>query len=327
MNALIVIGIISFIIYSVLVDGTFFKIYIPLVLLYWLVTHFMFNEPDHMWKRRRITISSWSTPDQPTSYLPVEYDVTNVVSYMDKYNQVNKDGHKLTMTYMMTKALAISFNENIENVGRIAFGKFRRMKQVDISILADVKGGKDLVPVNVTTPHLKSFHKIADEVYEKANRAKSGKDEVHKKNTQAFDILPSFITGPILGVITYITLSLGWSIPFAGIKGDMFPPIVLTNTGSLGITAGFAPMPPMSSMIVAWMGKVVEKPLAINGEVVIRKVMTIVYSFDHRIGDASIMIKTLRFMDKCIENPSFMDNLLFENGKLVKTEEDTKKNQ
>ena len=159
MNALLVIGIISFIIYSILVDGTFFKIYIPLVLIYWIVTTFVFKEEDKMWKRRRITISSWAAPDQPTSYLPVEYDVTNVVEYMDKYNQNNKEGHKLTMTYLITKALGVSWNECIENVGRIAFGRFRKVKQIDISILADVKGGKDLVPVNVTTPHLKSFQK------------------------------------------------------------------------------------------------------------------------------------------------------------------------
>jgi pyruvate dehydrogenase E2 component (dihydrolipoamide acetyltransferase) len=328
MNALLVLGIVTLVIYGILVDGTFFKIYLPLVGAYWFVSAVLFKTNDPIWKRRRIAMASWSAPGEPTSYMPAEYDVTETMEYLEKLNKGFNDGTKITLTYLVTKALGIALTASIDHVGRLALGHFRRVDQVDITVLTDVNGGKDLIPINVKAPHNKSLAQISKDIQERADKARKGKDEQHKKNTQAVEFLPSFLVGPLLAIIPYITLNLGWDVPLIGAKGNMFSPIVLTNVGSLGLTAGFAPMPPLCAEIVACMGKVVDRPWVVNGEIKIRKILTIVYSFDHRFGDGAVTVKALKYTTKCLENAKIMETLKYNNNDLLNGDvfDDKKKN-
>lgn len=57
------------------------------------------------------------------------------------------------------------------------------------------------------------------------------------------------------------------------------------------------------------MGRVTEKPLVINGEIKIRKVMNVVYTLDHRIGDAALTLKPFNDIHDYIEHPEKMDKL------------------
>mmetsp|Transcript_21771 Transcript_21771/g.19284 ORF Transcript_21771/g.19284 Transcript_21771/m.19284 type:complete len:252 (+) Transcript_21771:19-774(+) len=248
MNVLIVLGIVTLFVYTIFVDATLFMIYLPIVGVYWILNITVCNRKDSIWKRRKIAISSWNESGDPSAYLPAEYDVTDLVDYIDKANKKNEGHNKLTLTYAVAKTFGIAFTRMLPNVGRIAFGQFRPMKHIDIAILADVNGGKDLVPVTLKTPHTKSLNEIAQIIKEKATRAKKGEDTEHNKNFKAADFIPSFIFGPVLTIIAYLSLNLGWNVPIIGAKGDQYPPIVLTNVGSFGLEAGFAPLPPMASM-------------------------------------------------------------------------------
>jgi hypothetical protein len=320
MNALIVLGIISFLFYSILIDGTFMKIYLPIVAIYWFLTQTVFSTKDKLWKRRRITASSWSAPSDPTAYLPVEYDVTDLVDYLDNKNRNNPDKPKLTMTYAVTKAFGIGWTEGIPNVGRISFGQFRIFDSIDIAVLADSQGGKDLVPISVKTPHSKSLEEIAAFIKEKASSVRSGTNKTHNKNMKAADFLPTFLFGPMLTIVGYITLNLGWNLSIVGAKGDLYPPIVITNVGSFGLEAGFAPLPPMAAMILGCMGATAEKAWVIDGEIKIRKILKIVYTIDHRVGDAALAMKSLHIIKKLLEDPTLMETLEYEGNELKNRE-------
>jgi len=184
-----------------------------------------------------------------------------------------------------------------------------------------------IVPMTIKGPHSKTLQEIAKEVSEKADKAKKGKDEQHNKNFQVVQFLPSFLLGPLMGIISYVTLNLGWDIPIVGAKGKMYAPVVLTNVGSLGLTAGFAPVPPTRACLLACMGMIMDKPWVVDGEIKIRKIMTVVYTFDHRIGDGAITVKPLKLFKKMIENPAIMEEMKFEGAKMTNPELfDEKKN-
>lgn len=74
-------------------------------------------------------------------------------------------------------------------------------------------------------------------------------------------------------------------------KANAFGHVVLTNIGSIGLEYGFAPLPcPMHACIVACAGKITKKPVVKDDQVVIRDMMTIVYTVDHRFGDAAVLV-------------------------------------
>jgi len=94
MNALIVLGFISAILYGILIDGTFFKIYFTLVFLYTVFFNYIFVRRSDLTKRKNITAVTWSgkllnihrfsEPTDPTSYLVIDFDVSKTVQYIKK---------------------------------------------------------------------------------------------------------------------------------------------------------------------------------------------------------------------------------------------------
>ena len=52
------------------------------------------------------------------------------------------------------------------------------------------------------------------------------------------------------------------------------------------------------------MHNIIERPIALNGEVVIRPMMYLALSYDHRIVDGREAVTFLKRVKDCIENPA-----------------------
>ncbi len=77
----------------------------------------------------------------------------------------------------------------------------------------------------------------------------------------------------------------------------------ITNLGAYGSVDWFTPIinPPQSAIL--GVGRTVDKPVAIKGEVVIRPMMGLSLSFDHRIIDGAPAAEFLAVLIQLIENP------------------------
>lgn len=68
-NALLVIGCISGILYGIFVDGTYFKIFFALLAIYTVVFgHFLVDRRDAT-KRKNMNITCWNAPTDPSTYV------------------------------------------------------------------------------------------------------------------------------------------------------------------------------------------------------------------------------------------------------------------
>jgi 2-oxoisovalerate dehydrogenase E2 component (dihydrolipoyl transacylase) len=81
--------------------------------------------------------------------------------------------------------------------------------------------------------------------------------------------------------------------------------ITLTSLGALG---GIAATPIINHPEVAILGpnKLVERPVVINGEIVIRTLMNLSSSFDHRIVDGYDAAQFVQRLKHCIEQPALL---------------------
>lgn len=132
MNALFGIGCVAGIIYGIFVDGTFFKIYFALIAFYTVVFNFLLIDRKQLTTRKNINATSWGgerfkninfriAPTDPSAYLVVEYDVTKALPYIKKLNEIQSD-QKITMTHLVTKALAVGTSKMRRDIGRIKWG-------------------------------------------------------------------------------------------------------------------------------------------------------------------------------------------------------------
>ena len=112
------------------------------------------------------------------------------------------------------------------------------------------------------------------------------------------------------------------------IKANQWGQVILTNVGSLGLEAGFAPMPPpLHGMFLVCTGKCEKRPVVVDNQVVIRDIMTSVYTFDHRYGDAAVGMRFEKIVRAYLNDPEHFDFDSIPESNAVLAAEETKKTQ
>ncbi|MFQ5561269.1 MAG: 2-oxo acid dehydrogenase subunit E2, partial [Nitrospinota bacterium] len=92
------------------------------------------------------------------------------------------------------------------------------------------------------------------------------------------------------------------SLDIKELKGGTFS---ITNIGSLGGTYSTPVIFYPQAAILAT-GKVQEKPVVIDGKIVIRKIMPVSLTFDHRIMDGGVAARFVNVLKTHLEDPGLL---------------------
>lgn len=103
-------------------------------------------------------------------------------------------------------------------------------------------------------------------------------------------------------IIEYATLAREGKIGLDDLQGGVF---TITNGGIYGSLLSTPILNPPQSGILG-MHSIQQRPVAVNGEVVIRPMMYLALSYDHRIVDGKEAVTFLVRIKECIENPDRM---------------------
>lgn len=83
------------------------------------------------------------------------------------------------------------------------------------------------------------------------------------------------------------------------LRGGTF---TLNNYGGFGVD-GSAPIINQPEVAMLGIGRIIDRPWVVDGEVVVRKVMVVSMVFDHRVCDGDVPSEFIGFIARCIENP------------------------
>ena len=144
----------------------------------------------------------------------------------------------------MSKAICVGMSKMRRDIGRIKWGyvsysflqyiQFQRAKDLGLSVLVDVEGGNDLVPVTLWEAQDKSFVEIAANLNEQVQKTKKKQNTEHNEVTKIFTILPTYVLGFLSTACSYLAQNVGISIKALNLKANAFGHMVLTNVGTLG---------------------------------------------------------------------------------------------
>jgi hypothetical protein len=98
--------------------------------------------------------------------------VTKALEYAKELNAEQSET-KVTVTHVMAIGLAWSLYKIRKYMGRSTFGFFRHDKKIGTTVLVDVDGGADLVPITIFDAHKLSVVEFAKQCNEKVSRAKN----------------------------------------------------------------------------------------------------------------------------------------------------------
>jgi len=258
--------------------------------------------------RRKLAIASWAAPKEGLIYGSLSIDTTEAQRYIDYLRETS--GLKVSITHLVGKALALGLKASPGLNGRIHGGRFIPFDTVAFAFLVALEDGGDLAKVKVEQADEKTVVEIAGQLDAEAQRLRAGEDDQFNKSKGLLRLLPTWILRPIVHFTGKIASGYGWSLPALGIEAFPFGAAVLTSVGMFGIEVGFAPPTPWAHVpVYTAICAIKDEPVARDGQVVIRPMLTLTATLDHRFIDGMDAAKFAKTIRRVLEHPWELDGL------------------
>jgi pyruvate/2-oxoglutarate dehydrogenase complex dihydrolipoamide acyltransferase (E2) component len=252
---------------------------------------------------RRMALVNWGYPSDPQVYGRMEVEMTGALEYIRRESE--RTGISITVTHLILRAMALCMKAYPDVNVLIRWNRVYLRKRINIFCQVAVPGKKpELLGVLVRDADAKDVAAIAREIKEKAAAIRNGTDRELVRTLRMLDRIPGFLYGPALRLVNFFQYTLNVDLGRFGIPRDPFGGAAVTDLGSLGVSEAFAPLPPITRMpIVVSVGKVEEKPVVREGQIVIRPVCVLCLTFDHRMMDGYRAGKVVKFVKRYLADP------------------------
>lgn len=253
---------------------------------------------------RRMAAAMWSRPADPTIFGAMDLDAGPLLAFIEDYRA--RTGKRLTVTHLVAQAVARAFAEHPGLNAKVRFGgRLERRTSVDLFVSVSTENGKDLSGVRVDGADRLDLDGWVDTLEAKARGIRSGKDASFEKSRSLFRLLPFWLLRPLLRLVDVLTNELHVHLPAQGLPRDPFGTAVITNVGSFGIDTAFAPFVPLGRCpMLLLINEVRERPWVVDGALVVRPVLRLCGTFDHRIIDGHAAGLLARAIRTALERPA-----------------------
>lgn len=258
---------------------------------------------------RKIALGTWNKGGDPSVYGTLLIDMSHSLPFIEKVQA--RHGIKITPAHLVGRAIARTLKFRPEINGMIRAGKIYLRKSVTLFFQVNIPGlGDDKVAkatlsgTTIADAGDKSVVEISKELSQKAALVRSGQDAEMAKNLALFKWLPWRLARLYLNIGSWLIYGLNLNLKCFGLPQDPFGSVMVTNVGGLGIDRAFAPLVPYSRVpLVLTVGRVEDRPWVVNGEVVVRPILEIGVTFDHRLIDGVHAAQMASIFKECFANP------------------------
>jgi len=117
-------------------------------------------------------------------------------------------------------------------------------------------------------------------------------------------MLPTFLMTPLAAFSAFLSNCVGITIKPIGLKRFAFGSAVVTSVGMLGIEDAFATFTPFFHVpLLVLIGAIKNKPTVVDNQIVIRPMININVTADHRYIDGAEGGRLIKLVERLFENP------------------------
>jgi pyruvate/2-oxoglutarate dehydrogenase complex dihydrolipoamide acyltransferase (E2) component len=261
-----------------------------------------FNTP---WRVTSAAI--YTTPTDSRVYGTLDIDVTDARRFMQERREA---GDKITMVHLAVAVLArvVAFDVPELNCF-IRRGGVVGRERLDVMVPVAM-GGEGVTSVIIKDAHARTVTSIAEEISAKARKARGGDEMKAAKNKYLLNRIPWPLRRPAFRLLKWITVDMGFEIKALGLSANSFGSFVVSDIGSHGLKTGMTALMPAAKVpAVIVLGKIEDKPVVKNGEIVIRTLLPLTGTFDHRIVDGEQIGKLARGIKRNFRKPEWLDEV------------------
>ena len=262
-----------------------------------------FNTP---WRVTSAAI--YTTPTDSRVYGTLDIDVTAAKKFLDAKRE---EGVKLTMVHLATAVMARAIAFDVPEMNWfIRRGAVVGREHLDVMLPVQVGGDAGVTPAIIRNAHARRVSDIAEEVRRKAAKSRGGDEIKTAKNKYMLNRIPWPLRRPVFRLLKWITVDMGVEIKALGLSAHSFGSFIISDIGSFGLNTGMTALMPAAKIpCVIVLGKIEEKPVVRNGEIVIRTVLPLTGTFDHRIVDGMQIGKLARAIKRNFRKPDWRDEV------------------
>ncbi|MBT8089104.1 MAG: 2-oxo acid dehydrogenase subunit E2 [Gammaproteobacteria bacterium] len=262
-----------------------------------------FNTP---WRVTSAAI--YTTPTDSRVYGTLDIDVTRAKRFLDKKRAA---GVKITMTHLATAVLARAVAFDVPEMNCfIRRGAVVGRERLDVMVPISVGGDSGVTAAIVKDAHARTVSCIAEEVRDKAASGRSGVETRAVQNKYLLNRIPWPLRRPAFRFLKWITVDMGIEIKALGLSAHSFGSFVVSDIGSFGLNTGMTSLMPAAKVpAVIVLGKVEQKPVVRRGEIVIRTILPLTGTFDHRIVDGMQIGKLAHGIKRNFRKPEWLDEI------------------
>ncbi len=257
----------------------------------------------------RVTAAAiYTTATDSRVYGTLDIDVTEALRFLERKRG---EGIKLTMTHLATAVLARAVAFDVPEMNAfIRRGAVVGRERLDVMVPVSVGGDSGVTAAIIRDAHARSVTSIAAEIHDKASLGRAGNETRTSQNKYLLNRIPWPLRRPAFRFLKWITVDLGFELKALGLSAHSFGSFVVSDIGTFGLNTGMTALMPAAKVpAVIVLGKVEEKPVVRKGEIVIRAVLPLTGTFDHRIVDGMQIGKLARGIKRNFRKPEWLDEI------------------
>lgn len=160
----------------------------------------------------------------------------------------------------------------------------------------------------VKDTHARTVTSIAEEIRSRAQENRAGEEYTTVKNKYLLNRISWPLRRPVFRLLEWITIDMRFAIKSLGLSADSFGLFVVSDIGSFGLNTGMTSLMPAEKVpAVIVLCKIEEKPVVHNGEIVVRIMLPLTGTFDHRIVDGLQIGNLARGIKRNFRKPDWLD--------------------
>lgn len=242
------------------------------------------------------------------SSFPVDMD--KIKAWLDKVNkrpQRKSSDNEIRPNHIFLKLIAAVMKSQPKEFGKVIWGKFVPLDDVDVSMLVDIQGGKDLYYTLVKKCDKLSIQEIANSMKGSVEKVKSEKCEKYGHTQILAKLFSSELVKAITSLLSLITYNLSIPIPFLKLGKNPFGSVVMTNIGSFdvkGLNEVYGPLTFARNIVTFCFCREHQK-VVINQESLkpeIKNVVNCCIVYDHRYQDGSAVRTMIKAFEDIVDN-------------------------
>lgn len=261
------------------------------------------SEINNDW--RKVASAIYRKPMDAKIFGSVELDVTELEKFV---SAKRKEGLKITLTHIFTLIVARAISQEVPELNcYVRRGNIIQREQVDAMVSVLLPDGS-MSSVKLENADRLTLSECAEVLAEGISGSRSGDENRTMRMKGVAGSIPWPIRTWFFNLVRFLTIKLGVSVPAIGLTANNFGSFVMTNIGSIGLDTGYPALFPISNVsFVFVMGGISKKPVVVNDEVVIRRIITLSSALDHRTVDAMHGGKLFRYIKRMAMEPELLE--------------------